>query len=504
MRHTNRIVGLIAVCGLSAIGQSYGDQATLTRILDEGKNRSQAKRTLEELCTKIGPRLTGSTHLQKATEWAAARFRKHGLQNVHLEQWGEVPMGFERGPRQSVKMVLPYEAKMTFTTPCWTFGTKGPVRAAVVNMPATAEDAEKNAASYRGKWVLMPGRVGMRAADYRKPTDLDKKMDTFGIAGRIYTTGVDLVWTGGTWNDYTDATRPPTPMLVVTRQDYNAISYNIGKGQEVVVEADVENRFLNRPMPQHNVIAEIPGTEKPDEVVIVSGHLDSWNGPGSQGASDNGTGSVATIEAARILMAAGAKPKRTIRFILWTGEEQGLLGSTAYVEKHKADLDKIMAVLVEDSGQNYHASIAGLPNMVEILRNAVGPMADAFPEMPVQAREVARMSRSGSDHVPFLMRGVPAFFMGKGGNLSYRHVWHTQNDRPSEVPELNIRQMSTNLAVLSYNLACAPEMMPRVALSATVHDDHQVGGYFESGDSFICKCSEHLELVLQLSTKSFK
>jgi len=504
MKMFNRRFAVLAMIAASAFAFGYGDQATLDRILAEGKNRNQGYRTLEELCNKFGPRLTGSSNLDRAKDWAVARFKKNGLSNVHMEEWGVLPLGFERGPRQSVKMVLPYESAMTYTTPCWTPGTEGPVRGSVVMMPATAELIEAGKETFKGKWILMPGKVGMRAADYRKPTELDKKMDGYGIAGRIYTTGVDLVWTGGTWNDYNDETRPKTPMVVVTRQDYNAISYNLGKKQDVVVEVNIENRFLRRPMPQHNVIAEIPGTDKADEVVIVSGHFDSWNGPGSQGASDNGTGSVATIEAARILMAAGAKPRRTIRFILWTGEEQGLLGSSAYVEKHKAELDKIMAVLVEDSGQNYHASIAGLPSMMDILTNAVGPMAQAFPEMPVQAREVARMSRSGSDHVPFLMRGVPAFFMGKGGNLSYRHVWHTQNDRPSEVPEINVRQMSTNLAVLSYNLACSPDMMPRVDLRATVHDDHQVGGYFEDGDSFMCKCSEHLELMLQLGMKSFK
>ena len=494
----------MALLALTACSFGYGDQATLTRILEEGKNRNRGYQTLTELCTKIGPRLTGSTHLERAKVWAMDKFKSYGLQNVHLEEWGTVEVGFERGPRQSVKLIAPYEAALTYTTPCWTVGTSGPVQGKLMVSPTTAAEAEAKKDDLKGAWILMPGTVGMRAADYRKPTELDLKIDTYGIAGRIYTTGVDLVWTGGTWRDYTDETRPKTPLIVVPKKDYDLMKFNVDKSRSPILEVNIENRFLRKPIPQHNVIAEIPGTEKPDEVVIVSGHLDSWNGPGSQGASDNGTGSSATIEAARILMASGAKPKRTIRFILWTGEEQGLLGSTSYVDKHKDELDKIMAVLVEDSGQNYHASIAGLPNMMEILQTSVGPMADAFPEMPVAAREVSRMSRSGSDHVPFLLKGVPAFFMGKGGNLSYRHVWHTQNDRPTEVPEANMRQMSTNLAVLSYNLSCSPEMMPRVALSSTVHDDHQVGGYFEDGDSFTCKCSEHLEIALQLQMKPFR
>jgi Zn-dependent M28 family amino/carboxypeptidase len=348
----------------------------------------------------------------------------------------------------------------------------------------------------------MPGEMGMRGPKLQKLTAVDKALDDAGIAGRIYKSSGELVWTHGTWNDYTEETRPKTPLLVVRKSDYEMIEYNMKKGRDPQVEVDIEHIFTYREMPQSNVIAEIVGTEKPEEVVIISGHFDSWNGPGSTGASDNGTGSSSTIEAARILKAVGAEPKRTIRFILWSGEEQGLLGSRAYVEAHKDELDNISAIFVEDSGQNWQSGVGGLPEMMPMLSEALKPMANAFDDMPVKPHEVKRLSRGGSDHGSFVNKGVPGFFLNKGGSLSYRHVWHTQNDKPSEVPEKNIRQMSTNMAVIAYNLACADDLMPRVALGRTTAHP-AVGGYFAEDDHDFCKCGQILEVGYQLSRRGF-
>src|SRR5205807_3476071 len=137
-----------------------------------------------------------------------------------------------------------------------------------------------------------------------------------------------------------------------------------------------------------NVVADIPGTEKPDEYVIVSGHLDSWNGPGSQGAMDNGVGTSVALETARILMKSGAKPKRTIRFILWTGEEQGLLGSSAYVKVHPELLPKVSAILVDDGGTNYEGGMDAIAAMEPMLSQAQAPMTGVFPTMPFKIRVV--------------------------------------------------------------------------------------------------------------------
>src|SRR5262249_11552950 len=153
-----------------------------------------------------------------------------------------------------------------------------------------------------------------------------------------------------------------------------------------------DNRFVQGPIPQYNVIADLVGTEKPDEYVIVGGHLDSWDG--AQGTVDNGTGSATTLEAARLLAAVGAKPKRTIRFMLWSGEEQGLFGSENYVQKHPELLPKISVVLVHDEGTNYLSGL-GVPHaMFGALQEALAPLVDLDPDYPFKLSQVEGLPNS--------------------------------------------------------------------------------------------------------------
>ena len=461
MNHTRtQLIAFAFLLAGSVLAQ--GDPATVARIIEEGRDRSQAMATLVEMTEGIGPRATGTPQLRKAEDWAVTKFEGWGLQSVHLEKWGETPIGFDRGPRQSARMVAPFERDFVFTTNCWTVGTDRPVRGWAVHMPKNFDEFRALGRRLNGAWVLMPNKVKMGGASLADPSDLDRAMDAAGISGRVYTTGEDLVWTHGRWTVYTDETRPRTPLITIRGADFDAVARALQGTSNVILEFDIENIFLPDPMPLHNVVAEIRGTELPDEVVIISGHFDSWNGPGSQGASDNGTGSTVTMEAARILATVGARPKRTIRFILWTGEEQGLLGSAAYVEAHKAELHRISCVLNEDSGPNYHASISGTRNMMSILTEAVKPMADAFPGKPVVAKERESLGSGGSDHASFLRVGVPGFTFGKAGGFNYRHVWHTQYDRPAEVPDGHLAQMATNMAVVAFNIACADRLLPRV------------------------------------------
>ena len=216
------------------------------------------------------------------------------------------------------------------------------------------------------------------------------------------------------------------------------------------------------------MVAEIPGTEKADEVVIVSGHLDSWDGPGSQGALDNGTGSCTAMEAARILCKASAKPKRTIRFILWTGDEQGLFGSQGYVRDHATEMPKISAVFVDDGGTNYQGGYVGIASQQSIFETAIAPMNVAFPDMPVKFEVRDKMPRGGgSDHASFNAVGVPGFFTIETGRSDYTFVHHTQHDRyEMAIPEYLV-QSGTCHAVVSYNLACAGQMVPRQPVEET-------------------------------------
>jgi hypothetical protein len=444
-----------AVC--AAFGQA--DPATVQRIVQHGKTENQVMRHLWHLCKNIGPRLTGSSKLLKACDWTMLRFKEFGLKNVHLDYWGQVPVGFERGARQTGRMVAPYEWDFEFTTPAWSPGTGIKRRGVAILEPTTMAEYEKVKGKLRWAWIITQGGARQPGSERAKVDELVSKA---GIAGRVSASRNDLITTSGRFAGLDFDNLPKDVRITVRKKDMDRIMYNLQKGKEVKLEFDIQQRMVKGPKPVYNVVADIPGTEKPDEMVIVSGHLDSWDGPGSEGACDNGTGTMVALEAARILMATGAKPKRTIRFILWTGEEQGLHGSRSYVQNHRDQLDKISAVFVDDGGTNYQGGVTCIASMEPMLRAALQPAMDAFPEFPMRIQVVDRMPRGGgSDHAPFNAVGVPGFFWAETGRANYSHVWHTQHDKYEEaIPEYLV-QSSVNTAAAAYILACAETLLPR-------------------------------------------
>ena len=210
-----------------------------------------------------------------------------------------------------------------------------------------------------------------------------------------------------------------------------------------------------------NTVAEIPGSEKPEEVVIFSGHLDTWDGPGSKGTQDNGTGCAVMLEAARLLMVSGAKPKRTIRFALWTGEEQGLFGSEAYAKTHAAELPRISAVLNHDGGTNY---LSGLPVTAEIKAQLEGPLAvltTLDPAMPFEFKVMDGLTPVGSDSDVFIPLDVPGMFWEQAGRSDYEHYHHTQHDvLEAAIPEYQ-RHSAVVIATGALGLANLPELLTR-------------------------------------------
>lgn len=430
---------------------------TLLKIIDEGKTRNQTMKHLTYLCEEIGPRLTGSSRLERANNWAADKFREFGMQNVEVRKWGEIPVRFDRGP-SSGRMVSPVERKFEFTTRAWSAGTNGPLKGPVIREPKTEEELDGLAEKLKGAWIL------------RKPggntSPFEARFESAGINGYIASARAETVTTGGVRGFMQLEIEKISPIVsaIVRRSDYDAINSRLADGEEAVVEFDLQHTFTAGPIPVFNTIGEIPGTELPDEVVIISAHLDSWDGPGSQGTVDNGTGSCVTIEAARILTAAGVKPKRTIRFILWSGEEQGLLGSKAYVQSlSEEERSKISAVFVDDSGTNQQASLTCAATMETMLRQAVEPMNYAFPDVPIRLNVQPRMpSRGGaSDHSSFNAVGVPGFFWGKTGTAIYGYAWHTQNDRVDQAVPAYLVKNSTVSAIAGYMLAQAETLLPR-------------------------------------------
>ncbi len=310
--------------------------------------------------------------------------------------------------------------------------------------------------------MLCQSGVGMRGAAIQETPDVRKVLDEAGINGRVFGFSGEYVWSHGTFKDKTFEKHPTDVEVSVSKPDYLKISSALDSGKPTQIAFNLENRWIPGPLPQYNVVAEIPGTEKPSEVVIVSGHLDSWNSPGSQGANDNGTGACVALEAARILSTCHVKPKRTIRFILWSGEEEGLLGSKAYVDAHGADLDKISAVLVDDEGSNYHHGFVAYEVMRPMLEQAFAATNEAFPTMKMGFSPAKDMTKeNGSDHAPFDWKGVPGLDVNQAGKQNYLRVWHTQFDRFEEaIPEYLV-QGATDFAIVSYNLASADSLLPR-------------------------------------------
>lgn len=489
-----------------------GDPAVIARIIDEGRSRNRVMDHLRHLCEEIGPRLTGSARCEEANLWAAERFREWGLSNVSQHEWGTIPVRFDRG--ESWGKVLAAERRrgedgarttemrvvreMQLSTLAWTSGTDGPKRGPVVRMPQSVEEYEAVKDRLDGAWVLIAppsptGRTGIRGVGqlagerYRqrrdarrdqaegKPLDEDasaeERVMRHAVLGYLTSSRDERVWTTSCpgWRELDPNAIPPDVEVMVRLSDYDYINSRLTDGEEIQVECLITNVLTPGPWPVYNTIAEIPGTKRPDEVVIISGHLDSWDGPGSQGTTDNGTGSAVTMEAARLLMAAGAKPDRTIRFILWTGEEQGLLGAREYVKSLSAEeLSKISAVFVDDGGTNTQGGLRLIREMLPMLSAATAPVNGLFADdvtgeaLNVNLRIDEQFEQTGgSDHAAFVQVGVPGFFWTEVGRAEYGFGWHTQNDRMDLAIERYLHQSSVCSAITAYNLACAPELLPR-------------------------------------------
>ena len=291
-------------------------------------------------------------------------------------------------------------------------------------------------------------------------------------AGFVSSSKDHRVWTTSAngWRERVIDDYPVDIEVNVRESDHDFVTSRLAQGVPLELEFDLDHALEQGPIPVYNVIAEIRGSELPDEVVILSAHQDSWDGPGSQGTLDNGTGTAVTIEAARILATAGARPKRTIRFALWSGEEQGLLGARAYVASlSEEERAKISAVFVDDGGTNTQGGIPAADFMVDYLAAATSWTNGHFysetdgEDLLVNIRPTGDriQTHGGSDHAAFNAVGIPGFFWDEVGRSDYRYGWHTQNDRLELAIEEYLVQSATNSAITAYNLANAPGLLPR-------------------------------------------
>jgi hypothetical protein len=446
------------------------DDAVVNAIYAIPDEQLEVMQHLDELVNGIGPRLTSSRNLTEACEWAADRFRDWGLENVRLVEWGTFPVGFDRVHRRG-RMLAPRKLELDFTTNAWTSGTAGPVRGPAVICPLNDEELTEVRHRLPGAWLLVPASGG---PIFAKDGDgfrerLGRECDAARIAGQVRPSRTEeLVHTGGQYQ--IDPEHLPSRVTISVRRDqFGGLMKRAMAGEEVALEFDIAQTFTPGPIPLYDVIAEIPGTDKANEMVIFGGHIDSWDG--ARGAQDNGTGTATTLEAARILSQTlaeqGLRPRRTIRFMLWSGEEQGLLGSRAYAEQHPEELPFISAVVVHDGGTNACAGIEASPAMRPMFAEVFAPMishtADAVDEdLRFRIAEVDQITFPiGSDHDTYIPLGVPGFFWQQHGKTSYGYIHHTQHDLYGEANPEYQRFTSRVVAATAWRLANAETMVPR-------------------------------------------
>ncbi len=439
-------------------------------VLEEGLARSRVMEHLDHLTNSIGPRLTGSDAFLEAARWARDRFASWGLE-AKLETWATWPRGWNRG-QWSGRILEPEPLELQVATYAWTVGTRGRVRGPLFPLPRSKTKYLKVRKKMKGYWLFgpQPSKKSVYGRFFWEAVRKD------GILGIVTPTRGDKKYPNrirvfGRYRNLflKPEQRFPYPVVHVRYDQAKEIESWMKKGKKVVAEFEIRNRFREGQVDIPNVVAEIRGTEKPDEVVIVCGHLDSWHQ--ATGTTDNGTGVATTMEAARILAKVGAKPKRTIRFLLWGGEEQGLLGSVAYVRKHREEMKKVSAVFNHDAGTNWVHSLTVTKAMEPLMRKVFAPVMKMRPpekfDGPVFVlKAVPKMGvGGGSDHASFRKVGVPAFPWGLTGRSDYgRYTWHSQWDTYDvAIPEYQ-KHSATVIALAAWGTANLPVLLPRKGL----------------------------------------
>jgi len=443
------------------------------QIADEVKAHSELMKNLEYLTSQIGARLTGSTQMQQASEWSLKQFQTYGI-DAHLEST-MIDHSWTRGA-ETAAITSPVQKTIGIHAFGWSKATDGDVSAKVVALEvAEPSDFDKYRGKLKGAIVLVNKPTDLSKAEAKPENAYDAVIpQQHGVkpAGMSWRQRADLMrdiagekpalilidsgkpdslfnMTGGH-----PAFKPSAaPMAFVTHEDYDLI-WRLLEAGPVTMTAKLQNSFSEKPAPAAITVAEIKGSELPDERVIVGGHLDSWDL--GQGALDNGTGAMAVLEAARTLHALGWKPKRTITFVLFTGEEQGGIGADTYVKNHAAELAKTDAVLVLDTGTGKVYSIA-LENLWEtapLMSEIYQPLQEVFDLQPLSTRYF-----SSSDHVEFLDKGVPAYFCMQVP-AQYREAHHSQTDTFDKVIPEQVNQGAALLAAWAWNVSEMPQALP--------------------------------------------
>lgn len=510
------LVVAVSLSPFSSAVSAAADDATRARILAEGMDRSQIMRTLHFLTDRYGPRLTGSPNLRLAGEWAVRQMVSWGLTNGHLEPFDFGHPGWAT-EKHSVYLVSPVQDTLVAEVLAWTPSTKGTVRTSVVHLePAaveepTAEELDAHLAGYaqrvRGRIVLV-GAPAELAVEFdpalkRRPDDevqrsvdpsvppeerrrfsrrepperregalstreISARIDEFLVANGAAVRVNDAGRRHGQIRAFSNRTYDidkAVPTLVMRNEDYGRIARLVADGDEVQLEVQIINRWYPEGATSYNAIAEIRGTELPDEVVMLGGHLDSWHS--ATGATDNATGCSIMLEAARILAALDVEPRRTIRVALWGGEEQGLIGSQAYVAEHFGTFEEPKPAYTDfggylnidsGTGRPRGASVFGPPEAGDILRAILAPLAELG---VVGGIDTASRRRGGTDSTSFNAAGLPGIGFFQDPIEYGSHTWHTNLDTYERVVEDDVKAAAVVVASTVYELAMRDELLPR-------------------------------------------
>jgi hypothetical protein len=499
------------------------------RIRKEGMDNSQIMRTMHYLTDVYGPRVTGSPNHENAAKWAVEQMTKWGFTNGHLEPFEfktatVTPAGGWLNKKAAGHIISPVQDNLVFEVLAWTPSTKGTVVASAVQMippqgptraeleaylksmapkvkgaivfvgahtwvpfqetpPAKRRNDAQTRAQYdpnapqpagRGGRPGGPGGGGAPAAapdpSRLTPQQAATMVNDFLVANSAAVRVNDAAREHGQIRAFNFAGYDSTktvPTVVLRNEDYGRITRILADGTPVTLEFTITNALYPAGTTAYNTVAEIRGTDKADEVVMLGGHLDSWHS--ATGATDNAIGCATMMEAARILQALGVKPRRTIRVALWAGEEEGLLGSKAYVAQHfgtaeapKPEFAKFNGYFNVDGGTGRirGGSIFGPPEAAAILAQYL----KAFDDLGVYgATSTAGRNPGGTDSTSFNAAGLPGIGLGQDPIEYNSYTWHTNLDTLERIVEGDVKMSAVAIASAVYHVAMRDQMLPRFA-----------------------------------------
>lgn len=434
-----------------------GTLKALSAIAGAGMMESHAYGFLEELSDDIGGRVTGTPQAAKAVGWGLARMRSIGLENVHAETW-QISRGWTRGSA-AAELLAPAHHRLLVDSMGWTGSTSGSVEADVVavNINQIDDEIEQNSSHWAGKILLIvkrgfPKQGGMAAfakfGPFLKSAYAAHAVAVIGGQAGSKSMGMNLTHTGAVgFNTYYEI-----PVVSMGAEDQDQLERFLERGKAIRIRINVQNQVTSGPVDSANVVGEIRGTQFPDQIIVAGGHLDSWDL--ASGTTDDGCGVTVTLGAAEAILKSGFKPLRTIRFVLFTGEEEGLLGSFAYAKTHQNEMANHIAAVILDNGQ-------GPVNALELGgRNDLVPAfqkfaiyTQAFGDIDVDDDPVF-----GTDAGPFILAGLPGINLGQD-SPDYKFTHHSAVDTFDKVkPDILIRN-ATIMAVTAFWIADRPERL---------------------------------------------